>query len=186
MFRAADVEVDGEPLLEKLGVCEALVVSRVDIAEIVPAASCPLRHRVRLADALLARLRVDDVHPLGRLCKRWLAGAGRLVVGKLGERERQVVLVDERLRAVLPVDHRERLAPVALAREEPVAQLVLRLRLADALFLKPLDHRRTRVLDGEPVQEARVHHHASRNVGKGRITRVGNARIQLRFIRSLR
>ena len=172
VFRAADVEIDGEPLLEKLGVRKALVVGRVDVAEIVPAGPGPLRHRVRLADALLAGLRVDDVHPLGRLCKRRLAGAGRLVVGKLGERERQVFLGNERVRAVLPVDHRERLAPVALAREEPVAELVLRLRLAYALFLKPRNHLLARVIHRKPGDEARRHHDASRNVGESRLAHV--------------
>ena len=186
VFRAADVEIDGEPLLEKLGVREALVVSRVYVAEIVPAAARPLRHRVRLANALLPGLRIDDVHPLGRLCERRLACPGRLVVGELGERERQVFLGNERVRAVLPVNHRERLAPVALAREEPVAELVLRLRLADAPFLEPLDHRWARVLYGESVEEARVHHHAGRDVGKRLAAGVGDARNQLRIIRSLR
>ena len=172
MFRAADVEVDRQPLLQQAGIAERLVVVRVDVAEVVPAAAGPLRHRVRLAHALLARLRVDDVHPVRRLRQRRLARPGRLVVVQRGERERQVLLRDERLRAVLPVDDRERLAPVALAGEEPVAQLVLRLGLPDALLGEPLDHRLARVVDREAGKEARRDHDARRNVGKRRVRRV--------------
>ena len=174
MLRAADVEIDRKPLLEKLRIGERLVVERIDVTEIVPAAAGPLRHRVRLADALLAGLRVGDVHPIRRLRERRLASARRLVVLKLGERQRQISLVDERLRAVLPVNHRERLAPVALTREEPVAELVLRLRLADLVLLQPFDHRLARVVDRESGEEPGRDHHARRNVRERCVLRVGN------------
>ena len=171
---AADVEVDRQPLLQQLRVAERLVVRRIDVAEVIPAAAGPLRHRVRLADALLAGLRVDDVHPVRRLRERRLAGARRLVVVEGRERERKVFLGDERVRAVLPVDDGERLAPVALAREEPVAELVLRLRLADALLDEPLDHRLARVVHGHPGEEAGGHHDAGGDVGERRVAGVGD------------
>ena len=186
VFRAADVEIDREPRFQQLRIRERLAVVRIDIAEVVPAAARPLRHRVRFANALLARGGIDDVDPFRRLRERRLASSRRLVVGEFRKRKRQILFRHERLRAVLPVYDGERLAPVALARKEPVAELVLRLRLSDALFLEPLDHRRPRRLDGKPVQETGIDHHAGRDVGKSLGAGIRNAGIRPRSIRCLR
>ena len=57
------------------------------------------------------------------------------------------------------MDYGDRLAPVALAGEDPVAQLVVDLRAAEALLLEPLGHGRDGGLDAHAVQEAGVHHY---------------------------
>ena len=172
MLRAADIEIDGQPLLQKLGIGERIVVQRIDVAQIVPARTGPLRHSVSLADALLARDGIDDVEPLRRLCERRFARAGRLVVLKDGERERKILFVHERLGAILPVDHRERFAPIALTGEKPVAEFVLHLGLAAALLLEPCNHLRLGILDAETRDETRIDHHAIGDVGIGGIRRV--------------
>ncbi len=68
----------------------------------------------------------------------------------------------------------ERLTPVTLTRKEPVAKLVLRLRLADALLFEPLDHRLARIIDGKPRKEAGRYHHTRCDVGERRILRIRN------------
>ena len=70
----------------------------------------------------------------------------------------------------------ERLAPVTLAREEPVAELVLRLRLADTLGLKPCDHLRLSVLYGKAGNKAGVDHYTRGNISESDICDVGNSR----------
>ena len=72
------------------------------------------------------------------------------------------------------MDHGERLAPVALAAEEPVAQLVLRLGLAHALLHEPVDHLHARLVHGEARDEARGHHHTRRDVRERGVARVGD------------
>ena len=104
-----------------------------------------------------------------------LARAGGLVVLKLRKRERKIRFVHKRLRTVFPVYHGERLAPIALTREEPVAQLVLRLGASDALLLKPLDHRLAGRIHAHAVQESGVDHHARRDVRESFRARVRNA-----------
>src|SRR5690606_14623872 len=60
---------------------------------------------------------------------------------------------------------RERLAPVALPREEPVAELVVDLAAAFAVRLEPVDHLRLRVGDGAAVEEPAVDDPAVARVG---------------------
>ena len=176
MLRASHVQIHRQPLLQQLGVGEARVVVRIDVAQIVPAGTRPLRHRVRLALALPARGRIGDVHPILRLRKRRLARSRRLVVLKLRQGKRKVAFIHKRLRAVFPVNDRERLAPVALTREEPVAELVLRLGLADALGFQPFDHLLLRILHRKPCDEPAVHHHAIRNIGIGHLASIWHTR----------
>ena len=55
--------------------------------------------------------------------------------------------------AVFP-DDRERFAPVTLAGEEPVAELVLDAALAFAVGFEPVDHLRLGLRGGQAVEEA--------------------------------
>ena len=71
MLGAADVQVDRQPfLLHLLRIDSSLVVVRIDEAQVVPAASRPLRHRVRLA-ACLAVPSPD--RPYSPIPSRWPA-----------------------------------------------------------------------------------------------------------------
>src|SRR6266511_4405160 len=137
----ADVQVDAarvagparaHPVALVGRVDEPVVVVRIDVAQLVPAGARPLRHDVQLAAVApgpLAQVQ-GDLGPAGGARQRWLWRAGG-VVGV--ERRREVAQVEVRQlqrqhrlgqgdrQAVLVVDDRERLAPVALAREQPVA-----------------------------------------------------------------
>ena len=63
------------------------------------------------------------------------------------------------------VDDRDRAAPEALARDQPVAQPVVDLALADALLLEPVDGPGLRRGDVEAVEEAAVDLRAVAGVG---------------------
>ena len=78
-------------------------------------------------------------NPILRFGQRRLAGAGRFEILQRRRHERQFAFRQaRRCFAVLP-DDRERLAPVALAREEPVAQLVIDRRAAESVLFEPGD-----------------------------------------------
>ncbi len=162
---AADVQVDAagvvrarrvlaHPVPLDLGVDEPLVVLRVQVAQVVPARAGPLRHRVGLADVA-----VVDVHPLrGARQRRLRLGVGGVgvvglggVVVDLGQLDGQLV-VGQRDRRRRRPRRRERLAPVALAGEQPVAQLVLDHGVARAAGGQPLDDRALGLGDAHAVQ----------------------------------
>src|SRR5205814_1987339 len=64
-------------------------------------------------------------HPLLCFGEWWFWSAGRFEILHLGESEGQLVFVDVVRVSLLVHDDRKRLAPITLARKEPVAQLVL-------------------------------------------------------------
>ena len=129
----ADVEVDGKPVLEELVVRELLVVVRVDVAEEVPARACGAGHGRGLADALHAVAVV--LLPFGRVLERRLSALA-LVVLEFGEDERELVVGEREDLAVVGVDHRHGLAPVALTRKDPFAEVVVHGALRDAHLLE--------------------------------------------------
>src|SRR5207248_5410328 len=105
-------------------------------AQVIPARACPLGHRVGLAPGLV---RVTD--PLPGFAQRRLGLPGRLEVVELREPDRQFRNGD-RIDAILFVQYdRERLAPVALAGEEPIAQLVSDGLLTEPFLLEPVRDR---------------------------------------------
>ena len=166
---AADVQVDAagvagpgrvgtHPVLLDLGIDEPLVVLRVQVAQVVPARARPLRHRVGLAPVLPGFVTVDAHPVVGAGQRRLGLGVGVLgierlgrVVGDLRQLDGQLVLRHGHGTVGVP-DDRERLAPVPLPGEQPVAQLVLHHGLARALRDQPVDDRPLRVGDAQPVQ----------------------------------
>ena len=139
VLRPADVEIDRHPGLFHRRIDQGLVVLRIEEAEIVPARAGPLRHGVRLAAVALAVER--DIEPrLGGLVQRRLgAVVGRVELHHLGQVQRQVFAASGRGsgrwagRVVQLAEDRERLAPEMLPAEEPVAELVVHRRAAQAL-----------------------------------------------------
>ena len=179
---AADVEVDAarvagarggagdrlgarpHPVGLVVGVDDGGAVRRVEVAQVVPARPGPVGHRVGLAAvaagaAPVAEVEVD-VHPLVDPRQRRLGLAARVVgvvglravVGHLGQLDRQHRVGHAVGDAVLVEDDRERLAPVALPAEQPVAQLVGDRRLAQALLLQPGGDPLLGLGDAEPVE----------------------------------
>ncbi|MNS52788.1 hypothetical protein D3C72_855150 [compost metagenome] len=156
VLRAADVQVDGQPALLGLLAHELLVVVRIHEAQVVPATAGPLGHGVGLAARRQAGLGIGGVDPLRRIGERALTGARRLDLVHLGQGQGQGALGEGLDGAVFEVDDRNRLAPVALAAEDPVAHAVGDLLGADALSFQPGVHLGDRLGLAQPVEEARV------------------------------
>ena len=196
---AADVEVHAarvilaaraRPVTLVVQRAELLRVRRVDVAQLVPGRAGPLWHHVGVAVVgLLTLAEVEgDFHPVSRL-GQWGSGYGISVVGVEGNRvivfhlrqlHRQHVLRQGVRLAVLVVDNGEGLAPVPLAREEPVAQLVLDPLLAVAVGNEPAYRRLNRRVLTHPVDVQAL---LVRGVDVRRVTREGlrgHVRIQHR------
>ena len=137
---SADVEVDHPRLLIRpvfLGFLrdKSVGITRIAVAKIVPAGSRPLRHGVGLAGHAIRQL-----HPLLRFRQDRLWRTRRLVVLQWRREQRQILVGNREMLPILPKD-RKRLAPVALAREKPVAELVLDLAVPLLVFDEPMNHR---------------------------------------------
>ena len=73
----------------------------------------------------------------GMFARGRFAGAGGRVAFHLGQEERQILFVQGHDAALFAVDDGDGFAPVALAAEEPIAELVVDRLLADAALLQP-------------------------------------------------
>ena len=159
VFDAADVQVHtafitrvlvvvrAHPVVELVLLHHVLGVGRVDVTHVVPAGAGPVRHGVGVAVVgLLAVAQVElDLDPVLVAAQRCLrVGLGvhriegaRLIVGHVGQVDRQCGIRQQVRGAVFAVDDREGLAPVALAGEQPVAQTVAYGALAHAGGFEP-------------------------------------------------
>ena len=130
------------------------VVMRVAVAHVVPARVDERVHGVGLARAGAAARRASGVHPvLGSGQRR---AASRLVVLDVRQHDRQVVFGHRDHAALLAVDDRDRAAPVPLARDQPVAQLVADREVALALPVEPLHDRPLAVHGVQAGEPSRV------------------------------
>jgi hypothetical protein len=125
VLHAADVLVDVHPVGGVLGRGRRRGAGRGEAGE-VPRRIHEGVHRVRLAPGGLAAFRAGHVAPCRVAVERV---SGLVEADVIGKRDGQVLLPLRHHAAVLAVDDRDRAAPVALARQAPVAQA----ELGDAL-----------------------------------------------------
>ena len=118
---AADVVIDGHPTVCRLAGEGQLGVVRVGIAQVIPAGAGKGIHGIGLA---LGRAAADRAGGLVEVLALGKGFAGAQVQ-VLGQRHRQLILGHGHDTAVLAVDGRDGVAPIALAADEPVAQTEL-------------------------------------------------------------
>ena len=106
VFGTTHIEVDRHPVLFEFLGEEGVSVASVDVAEVIPAATGPLRHGVRFADTLAAVL-VGHLEPFGGVCERRLSAVTRLVVLEFRQEHRKFGIIDGRDFAIFPVDNRD-------------------------------------------------------------------------------
>ena len=173
---AADVQVHAagtavaavraHPVVVLVLLHHVLGVGRVEVAHVVPAGAGPVRHRVRVTIVGLRALAQvhRDLDPLLVAAQRRLrVGFGvlrveglRAVVGHVRQVDRQLLVRQQMRHAVLVVDDRERLAPVALTAEQPVAQTVADGALAHAGLFEPGVDLGDRVVHAQAVDGQRL------------------------------
>ena len=151
VLHAAVIPVHRAPVLLRLVRDRRLVVVRIHIAQEVPRRTRPLGHGVGLALGGASALGALGIDPVGHLGERALAVVGQLVAVHLRQDERQLLFGHGHPAALRAVDEGDGLAPVALAGEDPVAQLVVDLFMAPSLLDGVLLHRGDSLLDGHTV-----------------------------------
>mmetsp|Transcript_7220 Transcript_7220/g.22236 ORF Transcript_7220/g.22236 Transcript_7220/m.22236 type:complete len:314 (-) Transcript_7220:290-1231(-) len=173
VLRAAHVQIDRQPRLFDQGIDHRVGVLRVGEAEVVPTGPRPLRHRVRFARVQKAVLREEA--PVLRASEAPARVRPRRVVLHLRQLQRQfrqghrngplvvdfvlffVVVAFGHVRVRAFVDdrkiNRDGLAPVPLAREDPVAEFVRGGGVAGVSFAKQVHDARLGVLDGKACEE---------------------------------
>ena len=140
------------PIFFNVFVNKCFSIRWVEVAQFVPARASPLRHHVYFATVLLWSVaKVErDIDPILNACKRW-NGVGGLVVrverlwlevGKFGQQHGQSRSRNRDWLIVFVVHNGERFAPVALTREQPVAQFVGNCAVAMIVLVEPGGHQR--------------------------------------------
>ena len=152
MLRTADIEVHIPPVLIGLAAHERLVVMGIHIAQIIGAAAGEARHSALLDGTAL-------IFPALRAAQRGLSALGGKEFVHLGKLERQCGL-GHRGGYTVVVINRERFAPVALAREDGIAQAVVDLPASQAVLLNVVDSGGNGLLDAHSGKETRVAHNS--------------------------
>ena len=160
VLHTAVVPVHRRPVFQRLPGGQSLVVVGVHIAQEVPAGAGPLGHGVGFALGGAAAARAGGVDPVGHLGQGAFAVVGGLVGFHHRQHQGQLAFGQSHPAALLAVHQGDGLAPVALTGEDPVAQLVVDLLVAQAALLQPCGHGGDSLLDGHAVQEAGVDHDA--------------------------
>ena len=132
MLDAADVLVDRHPVVGAL-VDHGFAVVGAGVARVVPGRIDEGVHGVGFAPRRLAAFRAGAIHEIGALVERIAGAVGHAV---LRQHHRQVLVGHRHVAAGRAMDDRDRAAPVALARNAPVAQAVEHLLLAEAFGLE--------------------------------------------------
>ena len=133
VLRSADVQVNRQPVLQQFVIREFLVVMRINIAHVVPAAAGGTRHGAGLPEALDAVFVV--VFPLFGVLQRGLAVLA-LVILQLRQDQGQFVIRQRVDLSVFGMNHRYGFAPVALAGEDPFPEVVVDRALGHAHLLQ--------------------------------------------------
>ena len=176
VLRAADVQVDRQPVIDLVAGGKLAVVVRIGEAQEVPGGAGGAAHGIRLTARGAAAAGAGGVDELGDQRQRRLAGAGRLVVVDVGQQNGQLLFRDGQLAAGRAVNDRDRRAPVALAADEPVAQPVADPADAFAGLLEPGDELVDRLAAvWQAVERAGVDHRAGLGQRLGHLVGRGGA-----------
>ena len=157
---AADVDIDGQPGAGLLAVERPAIETRRHKTRVVPGGVDKGVHGLAFALARAAALRAAGGVKGRQLGERRAAGAGQLHGVKVGQHHRQIFLRHRHRSVFVAVNDRDRRAPVALAREAPIAQMKMHAGLAEALSARLLGHPAAGRRRGEAGERARIAEHA--------------------------
>ena len=133
----ANVLVDGHEAVRLVLGKGQLAVVRVGVAQVVPRAAREGVHGVGLAMRGLAAHRAGALVELLGILERFARGD----IDVHGQDDRQVLFGNGYQAALVAIDHRDGIAPVALAADEPVAQAEVHDPLTQAALGEPVDDR---------------------------------------------
>ncbi len=155
MLDAAAVEIHRSPVGDPGGIERPFVVVGVAEPVVVPRRIDERIHRVGFAPGRAAAARAAHVHEVGNVRQRRIAAAGEL--HDRGQHHRQILVRNGHGPARAAVDHRDRRAPVTLARHAPVFEPVLHASLPDSARLRIVGHPPVGVARRKPRVRTGVH-----------------------------
>ena len=125
MLHAAVVPVDWRPIFQFFHIGEFVGIFWIYISQVVPARACPIRHGVRFSFGWTITPWTFRINPFRNSREGRFACFGRLVIFDRRKFYRQVFFRNRHNAAFFAMHDRNRLAPIALSREYPIAQFVL-------------------------------------------------------------
>ena len=156
VFGAADIKIHVPPVLIGVPAHQRLVVLRIHIAQIIGAAAGETGHGAGLDGIAVVR-------PVLGAGQRRLAGLSGEELVDFRKFQRQAFVRHGAGNTVLVID-RERFAPIALAREDGVAQTVVYLATAQAMRFDIVDGRGNGLPDIHSIEETGIAHDAGLSV----------------------
>ena len=157
---AADVLIDGEPVLRGLRVERSAVVVRVGVAVEIPGRIDERVHGIGFAARRTAALGAGRVDELRQFAERRSAGERDLDI--LRQNHGQIFFRHGNDAVFFAIKHGNRRAPIALARNSPIFQAIGDGGFAEAMFLGVRGHFLDRVGALKPAERAGVDQHALR------------------------
>ena len=158
VFRAADVFIDGKHFVDFFAAERFLVVFRIDISQIIPAAAYEGVERVGIAFCVRAANGAFHVHKFVALFQRAFA-VGR-EVDVVRKFHGQILFGDGHRAAVRTMDNGNGRAPITLTRDKPVAQTIVGFEFPFPFFFKFFDDGDASFFGGHTVKFAAVAHYA--------------------------
>ncbi|MNZ54507.1 hypothetical protein D3C78_724080 [compost metagenome] len=156
MLRSTNVQIHWKPCFLLLWGAQLLIVFRINITQVVPAAARPLRHGVGLTASLHTSLRIDRFHPLCYIGKWRLPSTRWFNRIYIRQYQRQLINRNSLHCTVFQMQNWNRLSPVALTAEQPITQTIGYFTFTYALLFQPSNHLRNRFFILKPIQEIRI------------------------------
>jgi len=135
MLDAADVVVHRHPAIDRLMREGRRIVVRIAVAKVVPAGARERVHGIGDAPRRPSALRTGGLVEWRVLGQR----VTRTEVEVVGQENGQLIFGNGHVAAAVAMDHGDGVAPVALARDEPVTETELDLLATAAVILEPCD-----------------------------------------------
>src|SRR5579872_2325905 len=153
---AADVEVDGQPVVRGFAIEWSFVFMRRGEAQEVPRRTSEAVERVGLAFGRASALWTGCVDELGNIREWGAPGTRGLIFLHLGEPHGQLVFRYRNDAVVFAIDDRNRRAPVTLSRDQPIPHPVTDGRFSYLMLDRIASDRLDGVVGRQTIEDIRI------------------------------
>ncbi|MNE64384.1 hypothetical protein D3C80_1597940 [compost metagenome] len=153
MLCTTNIQVYRQPFLLFFIGAQLLIIVWINITQIVPAASRPLRHCIRFTTCWKSGFRIGRVYPISYVSKWRFTRTRWFDMINFRQQKWKLILRNWLHGAIFQMQNRNWLAPVALTAEQPVAQAVSDFALAFPVFFKPGNHFLDRFFIAKAIQK---------------------------------
>ena len=115
MLCSTNIKVYRHPIVLFFFIDKCIVVLWIDVSEVIPTGTSPLRHCVGFSLCICSADRALAVYPALNIGKRALSCSAWFILVDLWKSERKLILWNWNSSAVRAVNERNRLTPISLA-----------------------------------------------------------------------